>query len=85
MDAVYIDAVLKKKSYNKKQSKRDRSNRWVNTVETFAVQNESLLCNKHILLVDDIVTTGATLESCAEVLKTIPGIKISIATMALTE
>ncbi len=85
LEAVYIDSVLKKKSYNKKQSKRDRSNRWINTVETFEVQNESLLCNKHILLVDDIVTTGATIESCADVLKSIPGIKISVATMALTE
>lgn len=85
LNAEYINCVLKKISYNKKQSKHERRNRWRNTVETFGTQKESLLINKHILLVDDIVTTGATIESCINVLKSIPGIKISIATMAITE
>ncbi len=85
LNANYIDYVLKKISYNQKQSKRGRGTRWINTFETYGIQDESLLENKHILLVDDIVTTGATIEACVQVLKTIPGIKISIATMAITE
>ncbi|TSE08006.1 ComF family protein [Aquimarina algiphila] len=85
LSAKYIDSVLKKKSYNKKQSKHGRLSRWINTSETFKVENESLLVNKHILLIDDIVTTGATIEACVKELNTIPGIKISIATMAITE
>ncbi|WP_298319753.1 ComF family protein [uncultured Aquimarina sp.] len=84
LDAEYIDIVLKKNSYNEKQSKNSRLTRWINTSETFGIQNESLLINKHILIVDDIVTTGATIEACIQVLKSIPGIKISIATMAIT-
>ncbi|WP_299221533.1 ComF family protein [uncultured Aquimarina sp.] len=84
LDAEYIDIVLKKNSYNKKQSKNSRLTRWINTSETFGIQNESLLINKHILIVDDIVTTGATIEACIQVLKSIPGIKISVATMAIT-
>ncbi|WP_027394739.1 ComF family protein [Aquimarina latercula] len=84
LNAEYVDFVLKKNSYNKKQSKNSRHTRWINTSETFGIQNESLLANKHILIVDDIVTTGATLEACIQVLKSIPGIKISIATMAIT-
>jgi ComF family protein len=85
LEAKYIDSVLKKNIYNKKQSKHGKLYRWINTVETFGTQNESLLINKHVLLVDDIVTTGATIESCINVLKSIPGIRISIATMAITE
>ena len=84
LKAEYIDIVLKKNSYNQKQSKNSRLTRWINTSETFTTQHESLLINKHILIVDDIVTTGSTIEACIQVLKSIPGIKISIATMAIT-
>jgi len=41
--------------------------------------------NKHVLLVDDIVTTGATLEACILKLKEIPGIRISLGAIAITE
>jgi len=85
LNATYIDNILKKKVYHSKQSKRDKESRWTNIYETFEMQNESLLENKHVLLIDDIVTTGATIEACVHMLQNVPNIKISVATMAITD
>jgi ComF family protein len=64
------------------QTKKSRFNRWKNVETVFKLKDENLLSGKHILLVDDVITTGATLEACAKTLLKIPGVKISIATIA---
>lgn len=84
LEVPYIDEVLVKKSGSKTQTLKTRFARWGSMEENFYVENPELLKNAHILLVDDLVTTGATLEACATKLYTIPGVKVSIATMAIT-
>lgn len=64
------------------QTKKNRINRWENVKSIFEVQNAQELENKKILLIDDVITTGATLDACATCLKDIPGIKIYIASLA---
>ncbi len=83
LDVPYMDNVLLKRSFTTTQTFKARLSRWGNIEETFVLANPDLIHNKHVLLVDDIITTGATLEACAGVLKTAGGVKISIASMAL--
>jgi ComF family protein len=84
LDAEYIDDVLVKKSPGNTQALRNRLSRWGNMEETFLLENSGKIQNKSVLLVDDIITTGATLEACIEKLKQAQGVKVSIATMAIT-
>lgn len=85
LHAEYIDDVLLKVSNTKTQSKKGRIARWIDSDELFAIENIPSIENKHILLVDDIITTGATLEACISVLNEAKNIKISIATMAIAQ
>lgn len=81
----YVDGVLIKKEKSTTQSKKTRLDRWKNMEELFFLDDHSFFENKHILLIDDIITTGATIESCANELFKANKIKISIAVMAITE
>jgi ComF family protein len=64
------------------QTRKSRFKRWKNVETVFQLKENHALEGKHILLVDDVVTTGATLEACAQKLLQISGVKISIATIA---
>ena len=64
------------------QTRRSRYLRWKNVESVFSIKQPELLAHKHILLVDDVVTTGSTLEACAQKILAVPGTSVSVATMA---
>jgi ComF family protein len=80
---VFSDAVMRRTATST-QTKKNRLERWENIEGKFVINNPSLITGKHVLLVDDVITTGATLESCGNLLLQIPGTKLSIATLAYT-
>lgn len=67
------------------QTHRSRFSRFENMQEVFTLTNPESLRNKHVLLVDDVVTTGSTLEACGTALLKAEGLKLSIATIACAE
>jgi ComF family protein len=80
---VPVDAkTLVKTAKTETQTRKSRFSRWENVKEVFELKDYSHLIGKHILLVDDVITTGSTLESCILNLSKVPGIKVSVVSMA---
>jgi ComF family protein len=76
---------LQKTTMTVSQTKKSKTARLENVENVFSVTNISDLEGKHILLVDDVLTTGATLEACAEKILAVPNTKISLATIAFEQ
>ncbi len=77
--------LLRRKIFTQTQTKKSRLERWDNVKDIFEAGEERFLKNKHILIVDDVITTGSTLEACAVELTKIEGTKVSIAAIAHAE
>lgn len=73
-------------SYNESQTSKSQTERWDNVEEIFEVRNPEKLRGKHVLLLDDVLTTGATMTSCAmAIIKACEGdVKISIASLSVS-
>ena len=78
-------SVIRVKRTRRPSAREGRKARMENVRGAFGVKIPAALAGKHLLLVDDVLTTGSTLESCARTLvKTVPGCRISIAALAYT-
>ncbi len=83
MGKPWLKKGLKRIKYGKSQTKKSQLERYENVMSSFAVDQAEKLVGKHILLVDDVLTTGATLEACATKILEVPNTKISMATIAI--
>lgn len=80
---VLANAVTRVR-FTETQTHRNRLSRWQNMENVFAVTQPESLTNRHILLVDDVITTGATLEACGSSILEIPGTQLSVAAVGYT-
>lgn len=85
LQVPYIDDVLVKITPTKSQVFKEKISRIFSQEEVFICQNIERINEKHLLLVDDIITSGATLEACSSKLLKAQNIKLSFATIAITK
>jgi ComF family protein len=74
--------TLYRSHYSETQTRKGRYKRWENVKDIFEITSSGELRGKHVLLVDDVITTGSTLESCSVALQKIPDVRISVACIA---
>lgn len=82
MQKELSDNNLKRVTATETQTRKSRFERWTNVEGIFELCNPEAFSGKHILLVDDVVTTGSTLEACAQAILSQTNARVSIATLA---
>lgn len=81
----YNETVLIRNLYTKTQTKKNRLGRTEIGKNVFDITSTISLKGNHIVLIDDVITTGSTLEKCCAALLKIPDVKISIICMAMSQ
>jgi ComF family protein len=79
LDTVSLERVLDPGTQTRKKGKFER---WENVEGIFRLSRPAAFENKHILLADDVVTTGATVEACWLAMKQVPGVRLSLVSIA---
>lgn len=82
MNIPYDTSSFIRNTHTDTQTRKSKLERWENVKDKFTIDKIENIENKHILLVDDVITTGSTLEACAQILLEAPNVKISMASIA---
>jgi ComF family protein len=83
MGIPVLNQVIIRPHHTETQTRKGRVERWQNIEGKFILKDPSAIENKHVLLVDDVITTGATLESCGEELLKAKNLMLSVATLCI--
>ncbi len=82
LNSVLNTTVLKRTEFTDTQTRKNKFERWENVEDKFETDPTQDLKNTSVILVDDVITTGATIEACCQTLKKIEGLKISVLSIA---
>ncbi|MGL5272487.1 MAG: ComF family protein [Phocaeicola sp.] len=77
-----LSNILTRTTFNETQTHKGLYERWINVQNLFSLLPQDKLNNKHILLIDDVFTTGATIVACADAFSNIKNLRISVLTLA---
>lgn len=78
-----LHQALIRRQLSDSQTRKKRMDRFENVQSAFVVKQPERIRHKHLLIIDDVLTTGATLEACGQALLEVPGVRLSMATLAI--
>ena len=77
------NSLLVRTQFTETQTRKWSYERWMNVKDVFECPSREAMEGKHILLVDNVMTTGATLVACADALRGVKGLRVSVLTLAM--
>ncbi len=81
----YRTDILTRAQFTETQTRKSRFNRWENVKEVFVATEDNSVHGLHLLVCDDVLTTGATMEAAIQQLLTLPDVKVSVVTLATAQ
>ena len=77
-----LTGAIARTKHTSTQTKQTRAERWDNMENAFTIKDPTSINGKHLLIIDDVITTGATIEACGKTLLTIKDVMVSVAAAA---